>query len=191
MVVAIDHAASALVNCGPGTRPHALRNAGLRPAGRAAAALLLAILPFASAPALGASNKVRISNLSDAPFGTLANLGVDAIRSQNICVYADTNTNGYNVTATGTGPGGSFRLASGTRTMAFDVQWSSSTGQNSGIQLAPNVPLTGQVSAAVHQSCSNGPANSASLIIILRSSAISSATAGTYNGSLTLLIGPE
>ncbi|MFL6775859.1 MAG: hypothetical protein ACJ8EH_00295 [Sphingomicrobium sp.] len=190
-MVAIENAAGALVKCGYGSLRREFRQAALRSARRAAAALLIAILPFAYAPAHAASNKVRITNLGDVAFGSLANLGVDAVRSQNICVFADTSANGYNVTATGTGPGGSFRLASGTRTMAFDVQWSSSTGQSSGSQLTPNVPLTGQVSPSTHQSCSSGPASSASLIIVLRSSVLSSATAGTYDGSLTLLIGPE
>jgi hypothetical protein len=148
-------------------------------------------LLLASGPAHSASNKVRISNLSDVAFGTVANLGVDALRSQNVCLYADTATNGYNVTAAGTGPGGAFQLSSGPAAMSYEVQWSSSSGQSSGAQLTPNVPLTGQVSAATHQTCSNGPATSASLIVLLRSTALSSATAGTYNGTLTLVVGPE
>ena len=75
--------------------------------------------------------------------------------------------------------------------MAYDVQWSGSPGQSSGAQLTPNVPLTGQVSTASQQTCNNGPVSSASLIVILRSAALSSATAGTYNGTLTLLVGAE
>lgn len=75
--------------------------------------------------------------------------------------------------------------------MTFEVQWSSAVGQNSGTTLTPNVPLTGQISAATHQTCANGPATSASLVVVLRSAALSSATAGTYNGSLTLVVGPE
>jgi hypothetical protein len=59
------------------------------------------------------------------------------------------------------------------------------------VQLSPNVPLTGQTSAASHQVCSNGPATSASLIVLLRSAGLSSVTAGTYSGTLTLLVGAE
>jgi hypothetical protein len=47
------------------------------------------------------------------------------------------------------------------------------------------------VSTASHQTCSTGPASSASLIILLRSAALSSARAGSYNGTLTLVVGPE
>lgn len=160
-----------------------------RCAGTTGLALLFAL--HSPQPAEAASNKVRITNLSDVAFGTLANLSIDAVRSQSVCLYADTNTNGYNVTATGTGPGGAFELSSGVRSMAYVVEWNSSSGQSAGAQMTPNVPLTGQVSAATHQTCNNGPATSASLVLILRSSALSSATAGTYNGTLTLVVGPE
>jgi hypothetical protein len=146
---------------------------------------------FGSSPAAAASNKVRITNLGDVAFGTIANLGVDAVRSQSVCLYADTNTNGYTITATGTGPAGTFELTSGLAQMPYEVEWSSSPAQSSGVQLAPNVPLTGQVSGATHQTCNNGPATSASLILMLRSSALSSAQAGSYNGTLTLIVGPE
>lgn len=162
--------------------------------GRSTAAALLAVaatLLLSAGPAGAASNKVRITNLGDVAFGTLANLGVDAVRSENVCLYADTNTNGYNLTATGTGPGGAFELTSGAGSMNYEVQWSSSSGQSSGAQLTANVPLTGQTSTGTHQTCSNGPATTASLIVVLRSSALSSATAGDYNGTLTLLVGAE
>lgn len=161
----------------------------LAPAAPALLAAGLAVL--GNEPVDAASNKVRITNLVDVSFGTIANLGADAVQSQSVCVYADTNTNGYNITGIGTGPGGSFQLSSGAASMSFNVLWNSSAGQTSGTQLAPNVPLNGQVSAATQQTCSNGPASSASLVVVVRSAALSSAAAGSYNGSLTLLVGAE
>jgi spore coat protein U-like protein len=143
------------------------------------------------APALAASDKVRITGLADLAFGTIGNLGVDAVRSESLCLYSSSTTNGYNVTASGTSPGGAFQLTSGGLSLPFEVQWSSSAGQSSGLQLSPNLPLTGQVSTATQQACGSGPATSASLIVILRSSALSSATAGTYSGTVTLLVAPE
>lgn len=195
-MVATETFATALVKTksGPGFLPGtAARSATLASRCRRALLALSVLLPaiLVSDPAVGASNKVRITKLVDIAFGTIANLGSDAVRSESVCLYAETNTNGYNVTATGTGPAGAFQLSSGAGSMAFDVQWSSSSGQSSGSQLVPNVPLTGQVSSATQQACTSGPATSASLIVILRSTALSSARAGTYNGTLTLLIGPE
>lgn len=156
----------------------------------AVAAAALAVLVSAG-PAFAESNKVRITNLSDVAFGTVANLGTDAVRSQSLCLFADTPTNRYTITATGSGGGGAFDLSSGVRTMPFDVAWNEAPGQSSGTQLSPNVPLTGQVSAANQQTCNNGPANSASLVVVLRSAALSGATAGDYSGMLTLIVGAE
>jgi hypothetical protein len=47
------------------------------------------------------------------------------------------------------------------------------------------------VSQAKQQTCNSGPATSASLIVIIRSAALTSADAGFYSGDLTLVIGPE
>jgi len=190
LVVATDPAATALVKqkSGTGLRRGVIWRPPVRPSVLLGFALLLLL---GGSPAPAASNKVRITNLSDLAFGSIANLGADAVRSENVCLYADTATNGYNITATGTGPGGAFQLSSGSGSMAYQVQWSASSGQSSGAQLTANVPLTGQVSTATHQTCSTGPASSASLIVVLQSAALSSATAGTYNGTLTLVVGPE
>jgi len=150
-----------------------------------------ALLLLCAVPAGAASNKVRITNLGDVAFGSVANLSTDAVQSQSLCLYADTATNGYNVRASGSGAGGAFTLASGGNNLPFDVQWSSASGQSSGTQLTANVALSGQVSNAAQQTCNNGPATTASLIVILRSAALSSAAAGPYNGSLTLIVGAE
>ena len=146
---------------------------------------------FAAQPLSAQSNNVRITQLSDVAFGSIANLGVDAIRTQNLCVFAHTATGGYRVTATGSAPSGAFALSSGSSLLDYEVQWSQSSGQSAGSMISPNVTLTGQTSQATHQTCNNGPATSASLILVLRSTALSSARAGSYSGTLTLLIGPE
>jgi spore coat protein U-like protein len=173
------------------TRPRILAPL-LQSAGLARLVLFgMSALVLAAPPTLAASNKVRVSNLGDVAFGSIANLGVDTSQSQNICLYSDTSTSGYNITAAGAGPGGAFQLSSGPSALPYVVQWSSSSGQNSGVQLSPNVPLTGQTSTATQQTCNNGPPTSASLIILFRSGALSGATAGTYSGTLTLVVGPE
>ena len=145
----------------------------------------------AASAAFGASNNVRITSLSDIAFGTVSNLSADAIQSESLCLYANTATNGYNVRAFGSGGAGAFTMASGADTLPFEVQWSQSAGQSSGVQLTPNVALSGQVTSATQQTCNSGPATSASLVVILRTAALSSAAAGSYSGSLTLVIGPE
>lgn len=163
-----------------------------RLAGRVLATAAIILAGFLNGtPLEAASNKVRISGLADVSFGTIGSLTTDAVQSQSLCLFADTAISGYNVTAAGEGPGGAFRLASGASSMSFEVQWNSAAGRASGTSLNPNVPLTGQSSGATQQTCNNGPATSASLIVILPAAALSSAVAGTYKGSLTLLVGAE
>lgn len=183
VVATPDSATLCLARSEPDSRASPLRLSAI--------AIALSLVSVVAGPSFAASNKVRIGNVNDVSFGTIANLGVDAVVSQSVCLYSDTNTRGYNVTASGTGPAGAFALSSGTASLPYDVQWSSSAAQPAGTQLTANVPLTGQVSAAVQQTCTSGPASSASLIVVLRSAALSSASAGTYSGTLTLLVGPE
>ena len=145
----------------------------------------------AASAALGASNNVRITSLSDIAFGTVSNLSADAIQSESLCVYANTATNGYNVRAFGSGGAGAFTLASGADTLPFEVQWSPSAGQSSGVQLTPNVALSGQVTSATQQTCNSGPAASASLTVVIRSATLMAAAAGDYSGTLQVTIAPE
>ena len=152
------------------------------------AVLLLASLS-ASFPA--SAQKVRISDLSDVNFGLLANLQADARRSQNVCVYSQSTGGRYSITASGSGTGSAFSLNNGANQLAYEVEWSDQSGQTSGTHLSPTVAATGRVSAATQQTCNSGPSSSASLILILRSSALTQAREGNYSGSLTLLVAAE
>ena len=162
-------------------------NSGLGAVARGA--LLAAAL--AASPLHAQSNNVRMTKLSDVAFGAIANVGADATSSQSICVYANTAIQGYRITASGSAPGGAFSLTSGSFLLNYEVQWNQAPNQSSGTQLSPNVTLTGLISSATQQTCNSGPATSASLILVLRSSELSSARAGSYSGTLTLLVGPE
>ncbi len=149
----------------------------------------LAIATTMTAPALG--QRVRISGLTDLSFGTLASLQLDQRQAQSICVYSNGQSSGYSISASGSGSAGSFELSNGLNTLRYDVEWSPVSGQTSGTSLAPNVALSGQVSGAGHQTCHNGPATSASLIVVLRGVDLSQAREGNYSGSLSLLISAE
>lgn len=142
------------------------------------------------APAM-AADKGRISALSDVSFGTITDLENDSVIAQSVCVYAKSALNNYRVTATGSGSGGAFDLNSASDTLGYELQWNDTADQTGGTELSPNVPLTAQHSTATRDDCSKGPTATASLVVILRSVAVSSATAGSYTGSLTLVIAPE
>ncbi|HEU4683163.1 MAG TPA: hypothetical protein VFS39_01495, partial [Nitrospira sp.] len=136
----------------------------------------------------------RVSGLSDLAFGSITSFGTDSILSESVCLSAKSPpANNYRITASGSGSGGAFVLSSGSAVLPFEVQWSDTPGQSSGQQLLANQPMTGLHSSSSNavNDCSKGPATTASLIVILRSAALASATSGTYTGTLTLLVAPE
>ena len=154
-----------------------------------AAAFLAATSLLVATPA--EAQQVRITRLSNANFGTITNLASDTQRNQSVCIYSSVADKGYNVTASGSGSGGAFTLSSGSATMAYEVQWNDVTGQTSGTDLSPGIKLSGLTTTATSQNCGSGPSRTASLIVLLRAATLGSATAGTYSGTLTLLIEPE
>ncbi|MEO5774853.1 MAG: hypothetical protein ABIQ32_12150 [Sphingomicrobium sp.] len=137
------------------------------------------------------AQKAQITGLSDLSFGSISNVTVDAVRNENVCVYANGSNRDYTVRATGSGSGSAFTLANGSLLLPYEVQWKDSAGQTTGSQLTTNVALANQITSASSTTCSSGPAATASLIVILRASALASATAGNYSGVLTLTVAPQ
>ena len=136
--------------------------------------------------------RVRISGLSDVTFSSV-DPSVNASDAQNVCVWSNTSTRGYSITATGSGTAGAFTLASGALTpVPYTVQWAASSGQTSGTSLTAATALTSQTSSATNSDCSAGPSSSASLVVSIGSATLQTMSAGvTYNGTLTLLVAPE
>lgn len=143
------------------------------------------------ASAYPASAKVRITGLNDVSFGNISNLAADSIQSQSVCAYSNGVGQTYSVRADGSGAGGAFTLSSGSATLVYGVRWSSQSGQSNGTALTAGASLSGQATNAQNQTCSNGPPTTASLIITLPATSLSSATAGTYSGTLTLIVAEE
>jgi hypothetical protein len=172
------------------------------------AATLLAIVPASNAHAatqgsLGSTStgsvsisasvptRVRISGLSDVAF-TNVDPSTDASDAQNICVWSNTSTRGYRVTATGSGAGSGFALANAALTVPYTVEWSATSGQITGTSLAAGTALTGLTSSATNANCASGPAASASLIVKIASTDLQTMQASTsYTGTLTLVVAPE
>jgi hypothetical protein len=136
-------------------------------------------------------NRVRISGLSDVAF-TNVDPSVDASNAQNVCVWSNTSTKGYNITASGSGAGSAFTLSNAALTVPYSVEWSGSSGQSSGAALTSGTALTGLTSAATNSNCASGPSASASLIVKILSANLQSMPASTnYTGTLTLVVAPE
>ena len=136
--------------------------------------------------------RVRISGLSDVTFA-LADPTAAASDAQDVCVWSNTNTRGYSITATGSGTANAFTLSSGALPVVpYTVEWASTSGQTGGTSLATGTALTGLTSTAINPDCSAGPAASASLVVSMASSTLQGMTAGvTYAGTLYLVVAPE
>ena len=144
----------------------------------------------AASPA--AADSARISGLADINFGSIVN-AVDQTSSQSVivCSYKNNPHNQpYSVTATGSGAAGEFQISSGAAVMPFDVQWADTAGQAGGTQLQPGTPAAGFANGATGFACPTQGAN-ASLTVTIRSADIAAAPAGTYTGTLQLLIAPQ
>jgi hypothetical protein len=136
-------------------------------------------------------NRTRISGLSDVAF-TNQDPSTAASNAQNVCVWSNTATKGYTITATGSGTGSAFTLSNGTNTVPYSVEWAASSGQTSGTALTAGTASSSLTSTATNQSCASGPAASASLIVGIATANLGSMAAGSsYTGTLTLLVTPQ
>ncbi|MBB3472914.1 hypothetical protein [Sphingomonas sp. BK345] len=137
------------------------------------------------------ANRAQITGLTDVAF-TNVDPGSAATASQNNCVWSNTATKGYSITATGSGTSGAFTLANGSLSVPYTVQWSASSGQSSGTALTAGTALAGMTSTAANPTCSTGAATTSSLIIAISAANLQGMTSATsYTGSLTLLVTPQ
>lgn len=137
------------------------------------------------------ANRAQITGLSDVAF-TNVDPGSAATLSQNNCVWSNTATKGYSITATGSGTSGAFTLANGSLSVPYSVQWSASSGQASGTAMTAGAALAGMTSIAANPTCSTGAATTSSLIIAISAANLQGMTSATsYTGSLTLLVTPQ
>jgi len=136
--------------------------------------------------------RVKISGLTDVDL-TNVDPSVDASVAQDICVWSNTATSGYQITASGSGAANAFTLANGALPVVpYSVEWADTSGQTTGSLLASGTALTGQVSSATNSNCASGPASSASLIVKVGAADLQAMPAATiFTGTLTLLVAPE
>jgi hypothetical protein len=155
--------------------------------GRRLVPWILGSMVMAYAPALSA--QALITGLTDLPFGVWSGFG-DLEGSVDHCVFARPGGR-YGVTATGVGPGGAFVLENGPGTLPFRVDYDDGSGWN---QLDPGVPLAGQRGAPnliQFALCLFGNRPPERVRVRILAQDLGTAVAGSYGGSLTLLIVPE
>lgn len=136
-------------------------------------------------------NRIQLTGLSDVSF-TNQDPTVAASNAQNLCVWSNSATRGYYVTATGSGAASAFTLANGASTVPYSVEWAGASAQSSGTALATATALHGLTSTATNPTCASGPSSSASLIVKMPTTSLQAMqAAATYTGTLTLVVAPE
>jgi hypothetical protein len=137
------------------------------------------------------ANRAQITGLTDVAF-TNIDPSTTATAAQSNCVWSNTATKGYSITATGSGTSGAFTLANGALSVPYSVQWSASSGQSSGTALSAGSALAGLTSTAVNPTCSTSPTTTSSLIVSIAAPNLQNMQSATsYTGSLTLLVTPQ
>jgi len=126
----------------------------------------------------------RIAGLSDFEFDGAAS----AATAQDVCLKGASHS--YTVAASGSGPGGAFRLSNGDASLTYRVEWLSPAGQDPVGALSADMPATIRA-VADPADCGRAP-GSGQLRIALEPAASESLRAGApYTGSLILTLAPE
>jgi hypothetical protein len=156
--------------------------------------ILLALAYLSSANAKAAI-LVQISNISDF---TLPTWGIgDPAVSQNInvCVYSvGLIASDYAITVSSSG---GYALTSGSNSIPYSLYWEDSgagnLGSSGGTQLSNGVKLTGQTNANILSPlCALGVTGpTARLTLKIAQTDMTAAPAGTYSGTITLLVSPN
>ena len=136
-------------------------------------------------------NRARISGLTDI---TISNQDPNTAinNAQNVCVWSNTATKNYTVTATGSGASSAFTLANSSLTVPYSVEWAGSSTATSGTALTAGTASSAFTSAASQQLCSSGPSSSASLVVNMATADLGGMQAQTnYTGTLTLVVTPQ
>ena len=136
-------------------------------------------------------SRARITGLADVAF-TNQDPATAASNAQNVCIWSNTATKAYTITATGSGTASAFTLTNGSGTVPYSVEWAATSGQTNGTALSTGTASASLTTAAVNQTCSAAPTTTASLIVGIATTDLGTMSAGSsYTGTLTLVVTPQ
>lgn len=129
-------------------------------------------------------NLIQISNLNDINLGTWSGSG-DMTGNDENCVWS--TTRGYNLTATGSGAANAFTITDGSNTIAYSVAWDDVDTNDQAVTSGD--ALAGQATDALTTNCLGG--DTANVTVTVAEADAAAAPAGSYSGTLTLVVAPE
>jgi hypothetical protein len=128
--------------------------------------------------------EILISGLSDITL--TGGDGSDATGSSGVCVFRN-SAGTYNITASGSGAANAFTITDGTDTLDYALTFDDGTGAEA---LATGAVLPSLNNANTSSKTCDGATNG-TIGITVAAADYDAAAAGTYNGTLTLLVAPE
>lgn len=131
---------------------------------------------------------VQVSNLTDLVLGTFNGGGADLSDSDTFCVYRN-GAGTFDITMTGDGGSSAFTLTDGTNTVPYAVDFTNIPAAST-TAMTTNVALGGQANANTSSTTCGGTDN-VSVTVTVASGDLASAPAGTYGGTLTMVVAPE
>jgi hypothetical protein len=132
---------------------------------------------------------VQVTDIQDPLLSTTYGTSGDLDANDDVCVWTNDTGDEYKVTATGSGTASAFTITDGTETIAYSVYWNDETGITGRTTLTTNVQTTAaQTGATNTYPCT---VNNANLSVNIAQNAILSAQAGTYTGTLTVVLAPN
>lgn len=142
--------------------------------------------------------KTKLAQISAMTDMTLASytLGAgDQALFSTACVYSSSAGGAYYVTATGSGASNAFTLADGSNTIAYTVVWNSGgVGAlgTTGATLTTAVQTAALSNAATDSATCAGtsPGPTAQVNVNIAGTVLDAAPAGTYTGTLTIVVAP-
>lgn len=134
-------------------------------------------------------NRALITSLADVSFAN-ADPSAAVSNSQGPCVWSNTATRKYTITASGSGTAGAFTLTDGTVVVPYSVSWANSANASSPSALTAGTATAALVASATNISCSAG-VDSTLKVGIAASDLQNMVATNSYQGTLTLVVTPQ
>ena len=150
--------------------------------------LMLLLATAFLCPAPVSAQQILINELRDINFGRAVPSGGTLRADLQFCVVLDQNAT-YQVLAYGEEVGGDFTLNSGPFRLPYVARFTDRRRARGFRRLFPGQPLTGLRVRGNNNGVCNRP--NAGVRIVLRSSDLQQASAGSYRGTLSLMVSPE
>lgn len=134
-------------------------------------------------------SRARISNLTDVNF-TSVDPSSAVSHTQGPCVWSNTATRKYTLTASGSGTGGAFTLTDGAIEVPYSVGWAAAAGATTVADLTAGTSTSALTATANNINCTAG-VDSTLKVSIGADDLQDMVAANTYQGTLTLVVTPQ